>query len=175
MAVKMKLADGTNLDNNGNLPVRKIQFPVNPDATVEVPRWAIPDMLAKGAIRVDGVNENINMAIELLKADGSELSNFLNSRGVRDHRWDAATHFHSAELRSLAENGCVKCGHVHPHEGIDAVDGSPKTYALLKMVADDLDHFHRMFHKGGPGRIVVLSDDEKRQKAMEILKSEQKK
>lgn len=159
----------TLIDHSGGAPMvrfRQIGFAIDPDGSAEVPRWAVPALLAKGAVRVDEIAETIDPRAELQQAEGHDLSAFLNAHGVRDHRTDYNTHYLSDFHRKHAEHGCPNCGH---KAEIPGALGKPLN--LHAETASTLDSFHQTVN--GVGRIVILSDDEKRAKALELFDKQQ--
>lgn len=144
---------------------RRVNLVVNADGTVDgVPAFALPELLASGQIEHDDAIAKIDVRAELAKASGAELSFFLNSHGVADHRFDAVTHYHSARLRQMAKDSPQKIVEPDPSDPKAPV----KEYELWTDIADHLDSLHRQFHGGHGGRIVVLSDEEKRQMALDL-------
>jgi len=180
-ALKLKVPQSAIED--GKIAYGKIAMMVERDGTIDVPRWMVPRLLEKGCTLVDVEDEAIDVRQELATTtETHELSLYLNVHGLQDHYFERNTHYHSARLRELAAKGCPNCGHIETFEGIEPVakvtthpDGSrtaeqpKKTYSLHADVADHLDSLHQQFHKRGTGRIVVLTDDEKRAKALELF------
>lgn len=82
-----------------------------------------------------------------------ELASFLEAHGIAPHYMDRFTHYHSAQLRALGKAAPVM-----------TVDGEE----LHEAAANTLDSLHQSMHKQGVGRIVAMSVDEMRAKALEI-------
>lgn len=138
---------------------RTIEFGVNPDGTVDCPKFAVPELVKAGCYHDNAVA--IDVRKELQSCPDHHLSIFLNAREIADHWFDADTHYHSAKLRELSKTSPMQI-----------VDGENK-YELFSDVADHLDSLHRVLHKGG-GRIVCRTTDEKRQMALDIHDQESK-
>lgn len=134
---------------------RELAFEVNPDGTVDAPKFAVPE-LVKGGCRHEG--EAIDVRKELECCPDHHLSIFLNARDIADHWFDPLTHYHSKQARELAKTNDIKTR-----------DGEN----FFSAVADHLDSLHRIVHKGG-GRIVVRTTEEKRQMALDIHDQESK-
>jgi hypothetical protein len=129
-------------------------YHIGPDGTVDVPRWLVPDLESRGFVRVDGSTEPIDTRAELTATnDPGELASFLEAHGIAPHYMDRFTHYHSAQLRALGKAAPVM-----------TVDGEE----LHEAAANALDGLHQSMHKQGVGRIVAMSVDEMRAKALEI-------
>jgi hypothetical protein len=130
-------------------------YHIGPDGVVDVPRWLVPDMESRGFVRSDGATDTIDVRNELATTnDAGELASFLEAHGVAFHYMDRFTHYHSAQLRAA--------GKTNP---IMTADGDE----LHEAAANALDSLHQSMHRKGVGRIVVMSVDEMRAKALEIF------
>lgn len=138
----MAVGDGDEVKWRRSRDGQHPRYRVEMDGSVkDVPVLAAIHMLADGLIALpDGITlPAIAEAIESAPSD--HLSDFLRAHGKQDMWWDAHTHFFSAKLR-----------------GSEELTEKDRTD-----IADILDSFHQQLHPSGRGgRIVVLTDDEKR-------------
>lgn len=129
-------------------------YHIGSDGAVDVPRWLVPDLESRGFVRIDGSTEPIDTRAELAAtADPGELASFLQVHDVAPHYMDRFTHYHSAQLRALGKTSPIM-----------TVDGEE----LHEAAANALDSLHQSLHTKGVGRIVAMSIEEMRAKALEI-------
>jgi len=105
------------------------------------------------AIRLQNQQSRSTRAELTTTNDPGELANFLEAHGIAPHYMDRFTHCHCAQLRVLGKAAPVM-----------TVDGEE----LHEAAANALDSLHQSMHKQGVGRIVAMSVDEMRPKALEI-------
>jgi hypothetical protein len=126
---------------------KQISIHVDHDGTADVPRWMVPDLLARGCTHCEGHHKAFDVRAELAAVPDShshELSIFLNAHGKKDHYFEAHKHHLSDGLRARGDTE----------------------------VADELDNLYQQHHKlatKGRGRIVVMDTEERRAAALKLF------
>lgn len=94
---------------------RLVNYAVEPDGTVTVPSFAVPNLLKAGCMAINGSDYTaLDTRAEVDGAEGHHLSQFLNAHGVNDHYWEKNVHIHSRALREQVGDKAIV---PEPHYG----------------------------------------------------------
>lgn len=107
---------------------------------------------------------------EILAAPPHMVHRHINSLGVINHRFEPNIHYHSAWCRKMAKESP---DYVVEHDPLDP-SAEPKRYERYSDIADHLDSLHQQFHEHGNGRIVVFTDEEVIQHALNLAEGTHK-
>ncbi len=153
MTIRLKVPPGlaTTDTKVPRLKYHMVSWEVDGDGYVDVPDWAAEPLIEIGC-EADGEVPKHRDALESAE-DSSHHSVYMNAHGFNDHYFDYHTHYHSAQLREYAKTHDVK-----------TQDGEN----LFEVAADWLDDLHQKHHKGGLGRIVMATPEQKKDFALEL-------
>lgn len=146
MLLKVNKKATFNEDGIDKIQYFGVKWHPDKDGTIDVPKWAAADLIARGCTRLDGSSETIDMRAELASVPSTaphEINIFLDAHGAHARYYEKNVH-----LMSDAERA----------KGNDAV-------------ADELDRLHQAYYTHvvkQPGQIFIPSFEEQKAHALEL-------